>query len=478
MLNRIFITFFILTGAVFFEQASSRMMLPIEIPEFDDPVPTEVRAKHAARPARNTSIPTEYALEKYPFSKNYKEAYRYRTNVPNARIVDFINNMENETLRINNPAKYLETLCRLIQSSTRDPFEKVKMVYDATALLLDYDTEAVKLPFIPVQTWEQILVSRKTVCEGYADFFKKLCDMLNIPCEKVPGFAQGGLLPLTPNKDLTANHAWNIVQINNFWYNIDCTWGSSSADVLTQTQKKKYSTDWLFLNGDYFRYTHFPSDSNFQLASPKINEEQFKTLPRLEPSFFDRLKLLTPLKSVNDIESTFKIKLQKKDDTKIQILFYDYNSGYAVQNKTLQNQKDDTLSVTFNAPQAGTYLGTVMYNTEGNAYRGCAFFFVQAKNSNNIQYPVPLKSSAKDVEIISPLVALKADSSYDFKVKVSNKKYLIISCNGKITRMKSEGNGTFTQRFTIPYDAKSITISASDTEYGQYEGIVKYFIEN
>lgn len=478
MHNRFIRTFFVFTEFFLFAHASARMLAPFEIPEFDDPMPTEVHANRTARHSRSTAAPTEYALEKYPFSKDYKDAYRYRTNVPNARIVEFINNVENDALRINNPARYLDALCRLIKSSTRDPFEKVKMVYDATALLLDYDTEALKLPFIPVQTWEQILVSRKTVCEGYADFFKKICDMLNIPCEKVPGFAQGGLLPLTPTKDLTANHAWNIVQINNFWYNIDCTWGSSSADVLTQTQKKKYSTDWLFLNGDYFRYTHFPSDSSFQLASPKISEEKFKTLPRLEPSFFDRLKLITPLKSVNDIESTFKIKLQKKDDTKIQILFYDYNSGYAVQNKTLQNQKDDTLSVTFNAPQAGTYLGTVMYNLEGNAYRGCAYFFVQAKNSNNIQYPVPLKSSAKDVEIISPLVALKADSSYDFKVKVSNKKYLIISCNGKITRMKSEGNGTFTQRFTIPNDAKSITISASDTEYGQYEGLVKYFIEN
>ena len=470
MHNRFIRTFFVLTEFFFFAQASARMLAPFEIPEFDDPVPTEVRT------TRSSPTPTKYALEKYPFSSDYKEAYRYRTNVPNARIVSFINNVENETLRINSPEKYLKALCQMINFSTKNPFEKVKMVYDATTLLLDYDTEAVKLPFIPVQTWEQILVSRKTVCEGYADFFKKICDMLNIPCEKVPGFAQGGLLPLTPNKDLTANHAWNIVQINNIWYNIDCTWGSSSADVLTQTQKKKYSTDWLFLNGDYFRYTHFPSDSNFQLASPKINEEQFKTLPRLEPSFFDKLKLITPLKSVNDIESTFKIKLQKKDDTKIQVLFYDYNSGYAVQNKTLQNQKDDTLSVTFNAPQAGTYLGSVMYNLEGNAYRGCAYFFVQAKEASNIQYPV--KSSAKDVEIISPLVALQADSTYDFKVKVSNKKYLILSCNGKITRMKSEGNGTFTQRLTIPRNTQSVTISASDTEYGQYEGIAKYFIEN
>ena len=81
MHNRFIRTFFVLTEFFFFAQASARMLAPFEIPEFDDPVPTEVRT------TRSSPTPTKYALEKYPFSSDYKEAYRYRTNVPNARIV-------------------------------------------------------------------------------------------------------------------------------------------------------------------------------------------------------------------------------------------------------------------------------------------------------------------------------------------------------------------------------------------------------
>ena len=422
--------------------------------------------------------PTSSSLEKYPFPKDYKEAYRYRTNTPSAQVVQFLNNATNDSLRLSNPTEYLDTLSRMINSSTNDPFEKVKMIYDATALLLEYDTELLKLPYIPAQKWEEILMSRKTVCAGYAILFKKICDLLNIPCEMVSGFAQGGLLPLSPNRDLTPNHAWNIVQIDNNWYTIDCTWGSSAADMLTQTQTRKYTTDWLFLNSEHFRYTHFPTDSNFQLTSTKFNEEQFKALPRIEPSFFDRLELLTPLKAINEVENSFKIKLKKKHQEDIQILFIDYASGETIQNRTLLKQNDNVISATFNAPYPGTFLGVVSYNTEGNNYRGCAFFFIQAKSASDVHYPVPLKTSAKDVEIISPLVELHADSTYDFKIKVSNKKYLLLYYNGKFTRMKSEGKGIFTQRLTIPHDTQSITIQASDTEYGQYEGIVKYIIRN
>ena len=425
----------------------------------------------------NASPSPNYSLEKYPFPKNYNEAYRYRTNTPNAQVIQFLSNDSNESLRLSNPAQYLDNLSRMINSSTKDPFERVKMVYDATALLLDYDVEAVKQQHIPAQSWENILITRKTVCEGYAILFKKICDVLNIPCEKATGFAQGGLLPLTPQKELVPNHAWNIVKINNLWYTIDCTWGSSAADMLTQTQTRKYTTDWLFLNSEYFKYTHFPTDSNFQLVSPKLSEVQFKSLPRLDPIFFEKFKLLTPLKSENEVDNTFNLKLRKKDNTNIQVLFFDYESGKSIQNKTLLNQKDNTLSVTFNTPFPGTFLGVVTYNTEGISYKGCAFFFVQSKSASNAHYPVPLHSSAKDVEIISPLVELQADSTYNFKIKVSNKKYVLLYYNGKFTRMKSEGKGIFTQKLTIPHDAQSVVIEASDTEYGEYEGIAKYFIK-
>ena len=468
MQYRHFITLFIFTGVIHYGCAFTNNFQNEEFSKFNNQEPST-----QALPAS-----VNFSWEKYPFPKDYKEAYRYRTNTPSAQVVQFLNNATNDALRLSDPAQYLDNLTRIINSSTKDPFEKVKMVYDATTLLLDYDVEALKNAHIPLQTWEEILTTKKTVCEGYAILFKKICDLLNIPCETVPGFAQGGLLPLTPQKELVPNHAWNIVQINNFWYTIDCTWGSSTADMLTQTQTRKYTTDWLFLNSDYFRYTHFPTDSNFQLANPKLNETQFKSLPRLEPSFFEKYKLLTPLKSENKVQNAFEMKLKKNDSTKTQVLFFNYESGKSIQNKTLLDQKGDILSVTFNAPFPGTFLGVVTYNTEGNAYKGCAYFFVQTQSASDVHYPVPLKTSAKDVEIISPLVELHADSTYDFKIKVSNKKYLLLYYNGKFTRMRSEGKGIFSQRFTIPHDAQSITIQASDTEYGQYEGIVKYFIEN
>ena len=426
----------------------------------------------------SAQTPIKYSLEKYPFPKDYKEAYRYRTNTPNLQVVHFLSDATNDSLRLSNPTEYLDNLSRMINTSTNDPFEKVKMIYDATALLLEYDTELLKLPYIPAQKWEDILISRKTVCAGYAILFKKICDLMNIPCEMVSGFAQGGLLPLSPNRDLTPNHAWNIVEINNLWYTIDCTWGSSFADMLTHSQTRKYNTDWLFLNSEHFKYTHFPTDSNFQLTTPKLSEEQFRESPRIEPNFFDRLELLTPLKAINEIENSFEIKLKKKSQEDIQVLFINYATGESIQNRTLLKQNDNVISVTFNTPFSGTFLGVISYNTEGKTYKGCAFFFIQAKSASKIQYPIPLKSSAKDVEIISPLVELQADSTYDFKIKVSNKKYMLLFYNGQFTRMKSQGNGIFTQKFTIPHDAKSIVIETSDSEYGKYEGIVKYLIEN
>jgi hypothetical protein len=52
------------------------------------------------------------------------------------------------------------------------------------------------------------LVDRLAVSEGYAMAFKLLCDALDIPCIVVTGRWWGDL------------HAWNLVQIGEFWYHI------------------------------------------------------------------------------------------------------------------------------------------------------------------------------------------------------------------------------------------------------------------
>lgn len=210
--------------------------------------------------------------EKFPSPKDYSKAYNYRTGFPNQSIISFIQNPQNDSLRLTDPELYIQSLVALIDS-TRDEFEKVKMAYDAVALLLDYDFEGFVNHKLDSQQWSNILVSKKSVCEGYANLFKQICDLLKIPCEKVHGYARG-LYKTSIDENTSPNHAWNIVKIQDYWYFIDCTWGSGALNQ--NSVQHIYNTDWLFVKHDHFIYTHFPVDSNYQLIQKKVSLDEFK----------------------------------------------------------------------------------------------------------------------------------------------------------------------------------------------------------
>ncbi len=57
------------------------------------------------------------------------------------------------------------------------------------------------------------LVEGRTVCEGYSEAFKLVCDFYKIPCVCITGTANGG------------GHMWNAVQMDDgVWYLLDVTW--------------------------------------------------------------------------------------------------------------------------------------------------------------------------------------------------------------------------------------------------------------
>ena len=348
------------------------------------------------------------------------------------------------------------------------------MVYDAVSLLLDYDIEGFVNRKLDSQQWSDILISKKSVCEGYANLFKQICDLLKIPCEKVHGYARG-LYKTSLNEDTSPNHAWNIVKIQDEWYYIDCTWGSGA---LNQNKAQSgYNTDWLFVKGDYFVYTHFPTDSNYQLTQKKISLEEFKKTPRLDPIFFEKYSLVSSFFSVNNIDSSFSIELKKNLSANARIVFYDYESGIEIKERSISTQNPEKLSTTFHAPAPGLYLGVILYNVKDSLYNGCGYFLLNAHKASSTIYPTPMRSSAQNIEIISPLVVLEPDSTYTFTVKVSNKKYVLLFCNGKKNRLKQIEKGVFSKQVKIPKNAEDIYMSVSNEEYGSYEAIAKFKIK-
>lgn len=92
-----------------------------------------------------------------------------------------------------------------------DSYEKEKMVHDILIDRITYDLGAEMN-----QSAYSAMVNGRTVCAGYARAFQYLLQQLGIPCYYCTGYAG-------------ENHAWNIVSLEDGFYNVDVTWDDTEG---------------------------------------------------------------------------------------------------------------------------------------------------------------------------------------------------------------------------------------------------------
>ncbi len=116
---------------------------------------------------------------------------------------------------INNTRNTLEGIKGEIIKACKDKTTKtqIKIVHDYLVDTIEYDSNAGS----NIYNIYGALVSKKSVCEGYARAFKYILDDLGIPCIIVCGVG-------TNTNGDTEKHAWNYVYLNNNWYAVDVTW--------------------------------------------------------------------------------------------------------------------------------------------------------------------------------------------------------------------------------------------------------------
>ena len=103
----------------------------------------------------------------------------------------------------------------------------------------------------------------KGVCETYAKTYDYLCGLFGLPCITVTGFAvQDGE---------SFGHAWNVVNIDGGWYNVDATWNDLDSKTL--------SREWFGTDPEVFATSHEefkPEDGwnvNYMFALPTLDKE-------------------------------------------------------------------------------------------------------------------------------------------------------------------------------------------------------------
>ena len=109
----------------------------------------------------------------------------------------------------------VEELLAQVDSSASD-YQKLCAVYDyiCTNITYDYDNLQDSTYWLKFTAYAA-LVNKTAVCQGYAALLYRLALELGIDCRMITGTGNGG------------GHAWNIVELNNVYYNVDATWDAS-----------------------------------------------------------------------------------------------------------------------------------------------------------------------------------------------------------------------------------------------------------
>lgn len=124
-------------------------------------------------------------------------------------------------------------------------YQRAKYIYETIGSMIEYNFNREEYKTQQSSNLTGLL-SRKSICAGYALIYKEMMDRQGIQCDYVKGLATGG-----DEKDY---HAWNVLTINGQSFPVDLTWDSNII------RKGERELKYFGVDPD-FEYTHI-SDSD------------------------------------------------------------------------------------------------------------------------------------------------------------------------------------------------------------------------
>ena len=160
----------------------------------------------------------------------------------------------------------LPKLTSYLTKPAKNDYERVRSFYVWISKNIAYDVQLFRnynparyKPVLPTE----VLKRGKSVCQGYAELLQEMCRLANVPCHVVPGYSKG--FNYTPQSKFTnADHAWNVVKIEDQWHLVDVTWGSGG---LNEKMKyvKQFKEEYFLSSPDVFVLNHLPLAPMWQL---------------------------------------------------------------------------------------------------------------------------------------------------------------------------------------------------------------------
>ena len=154
------------------------------------------------------------AMKKMPLASGYQYTFTYTPYTEYFDTIWFTTAAQEAAL-----TNYIRnTILPQLSLGGKTTYQKVQAIYNWITANVKYDYSHMNDPtYWPQYTAYAAAVQKKAVCQGYANLFYRLANDAGVDCRIITGKAY--------NSDGTADHAWNIVRMENGkYYCLDATW--------------------------------------------------------------------------------------------------------------------------------------------------------------------------------------------------------------------------------------------------------------
>jgi hypothetical protein len=168
--------------------------------------------------------------------------------------------------------KNVKDITRYLTKNLNSPSDRVRAIYYWMAHAIRYDVAKINTNATytdPQQLVDDVLRTRKGVCANYSALFHACCQSAGIQSYIIEGYTR------QYNKVMMMAHAWNAVNINGRFYNVDVTWAAGFIRGNTYTQQ--FRDNFFMITPNEFIKTHIPFDPIWQFSNNPVNHKEFES---------------------------------------------------------------------------------------------------------------------------------------------------------------------------------------------------------
>lgn len=152
-------------------------------------------------------------------------------------------------------------------------------IYLWMASNIDFDCKGQRRPNHSSATASTTISDASGSSEGYANLFKAMCDVAKINAIIVNGQVKQHPEEIGKLNKFTNNHFWNMVFIDNTWYNIDVAMGAGTTDRKIRNFNKEITDAWFYTNNKIFQLSHNATGRKLPIADVGVTKSMFTNAP-------------------------------------------------------------------------------------------------------------------------------------------------------------------------------------------------------